>query len=124
LEAGFPLYGHELTEQTNPLCTPFSWVVKDKEFYGREALWDAECPRKLVGLRLVERGIARQGYKVLHGDAVVGEITSGTISPLTRDSIAFCWIDAELAEADTHVAVEIRGQPVEAIVTDPPFFSQ
>lgn len=124
LEAGFPLYGHELTETSNPLCTPFSWVVKDKEFYGRDALWGADCRRELVGLRLIDRGIARQGYKVLQDDDVVGEITSGTISPLTRDSIAFAWVDAELVDPETRVAVEIRGQPVEAIVTAPPFFSQ
>ena len=124
LEAGFPLYGHEFTERTNPLCTPFSWVVKDKEFHGRSAMWDVTCRRKLVGLRLLDRGIARQGYKVLRDGAQVGVVTSGTISPLTRDSIAFAWIETDHAEVDTEVAVEIRGQPAEAIVTKPPFFSQ
>ena len=124
LEAGFPLYGHEFTEHTNPLCSPFAWVVKDKEFHGREAMWGAECRRKLVGLRLIDRGIARQGYKVLHGGGQVGVVTSGTISPLTRDSIAFAWVESDHAATDTEVAVEIRGQPAQAVVTDPPFFSQ
>ena len=124
LEAGFPLYGHELTEDTNPLCTPFSWVVKDKEFYGRDALWGQECPRVLVGLRLVDRGIARQGYKVLDLDRQIGVVTSGTISPLTRDSIAFAWVDRDYREDGTEIAVEIRGQPAQATVTSPPFFQQ
>src|SRR5690554_2830008 len=53
LEAGFPLYGHELTEATNPLCTDFAWVVKDKEFHGRGAMWGAQCERRLVGMRMV-----------------------------------------------------------------------
>src|SRR5690606_8949778 len=63
LEAGFPLYGHELTETSNPLCTPFAWVVKDKPFHGRERMWDAPCGKRLVGLRMTERGIPRQGYR-------------------------------------------------------------
>ena len=124
LEAGFPLYGHEFTARTNPLCTPFSWVVKDKEFFGRDAMWGVDCHRRLVGIRLVERGIARQGYKVLRDGEQVGVVTSGTISPLTRDSIAFAWVQADAAETDADIAVEIRGQPVAAIVTEPPFFSQ
>jgi aminomethyltransferase len=124
LEAGFPLYGHEFTPRTNPLCTPFAWVVKDKEFFGRDAMWGVDCHRRLVGVRLVERGIARQGYKVLRGADQIGVVTSGTISPLTRDSIAFAWVQADAAVADTEIAVEIRGQPVAAVVTEPPFFSQ
>jgi len=122
LEAGFPLYGHELTETSNPLCTPFAWVVKDKPFFGREAMWAPDCTRMLVGLRLSERGVPRQGYRVLNlaGDAV-GEVTSGVLSPLTRDGIGFAWIDTALCEAGTELTVEIRGQAVAARVAKPPF---
>lgn len=81
LEAGFPLYGHELDENSNPLCTPFAWVVKDKPFYGREAMWNPDCDRLLVGIRLTDRGIPRAGYKVLHDGEEVGTITSGALSP-------------------------------------------
>ncbi len=128
LEAGFPLFGHELSGETDPRCTPFAWVVKDKPFAGQDG-WSDEprCRRKLVGLRLLGRGIARQGYRVLRaaGDGageVAGEVTSGTISPLTRDSVAFAWLDAELVEIGTEVAVEIRAQHVSATVVDLPFF--
>ncbi len=122
LEAGFPLYGHELTSASNPLCTPFAWVVKDKPFYGREAMWDPECRRLLVGLRLDSRGVPRQGYHVLdQGGRTVGEVTSGALSPLTREGIAFAWVDRHLAEAGTALAVEIRGQPAPARVVTPPF---
>jgi aminomethyltransferase len=124
LEAGFPLYGHELDDTTNPLCTAFAWVVKDKPFFGREAMWDRPCPRRLVGLKLVERGIARQGYRVFFGADVAGEITSGTLSPLTRESIAFAWVDAAAAAEGTAIEVEIRGQRVAASVVAPPFFGQ
>lgn len=124
LEAGFPLYGHELDETTNPLCTDFSWVVKDKPFFGREAMWGRECRRRLVGVRLLERGIPRQGYRVLGGDGAVGEVTSGTLSPLTREGIAFAWVDPAASEEGTALSVEIRGQRIPATVVKPPFFGQ
>ncbi len=122
LEAGFPLYGHEFTEKTNPLCSDFAWVIKDKSFYGRDALWAKECSQRLVGLQLSERGIARQGYKVFSGDKEIGEISSGTISPFTRESIGMAWIDAAYAKEGEKVQVEIRRDLVEAIITKPPFF--
>jgi aminomethyltransferase len=123
LEAGFPLYGHELTESSNPLCTPFAWVVKDKSFHGRERMWGSSCARRLVGLRMTERGIPRQGYKVTdHSGTTVGEVTSGTLSPLTRDCIAFAWVDPELSEEGSELAVEVRGRPIAAVVVKPPFY--
>lgn len=121
LEAGFPLYGQELTATSNPLCTPFAWVVKDKPFYGREAMWGQPCKRRLVGFKLSSRGIARPGYKVLLDGEQVGEVTSGAISPLTRDAIGFAWVDEELASVGTEIAIEIRGQGVAAVVVDLPF---
>lgn len=123
LEAGFPLYGHELTAETDPRCTPFAWVVKDKPFAGHEGWSAPSCDRRLVGLRVVGRGIARQGYRILDQDGgEAGEVTSGTVSPLTRDSIAFAWVRTELAEPGREIDVEIRGQRVSATVTEPPFF--
>lgn len=122
LEAGYPLFGHELTAASNPLCTPFSWVVKDKEFYGRDAMWGEECQRRLVGFRLLARGIPRQGYRVVKGGDEVGVVTSGALSPLTRDAIGFAWLDAPLAAEGTEVAVEIRGQAIAAQVVKPPFY--
>jgi len=124
LEAGFPLYGHELTESTNPLCTGFAWVVKDKEFHGRAAMWDAQCEQRLVGIRMVDRAIPRQGYRVMDRDRdIVGEVTSGTLSPLTRESVGFAWVDADLSEPGTRVWVEVRGRPMAALVVKPPFHS-
>ena len=124
LEAGFPLFGHELGTDTDPRCTPFAWVVKDKPFAGDDAFGEPSCDRRLVGLRLLGRGIARQGYRLVDSDGgAVGEVTSGTVSPLTRDSIAFAWLDAELAEVGNDVEVEIRAQRVVATVVDLPFFS-
>ncbi len=122
LEAGFPLYGREFTEETNPLCSGHRWVVKDKPFYGREAMWNPKCRRMLVGLKLRQRGIARHGYRVLDGEREIGKITSGTISPLTREGIALGWVDRKHADEGTLVGIEIRGRSLPAIVTKPPFY--
>ncbi|MCA9840160.1 MAG: glycine cleavage system aminomethyltransferase GcvT [Trueperaceae bacterium] len=122
LEAGFPLYGHEFSADTNPLCTDYAWVVKDKSFFGREAMWGKPCEKKLVAMVLTQRGIARQGYTVFSGDKAIGEISSGTISPFTRDSIAMAWIDADYAQIGEKVQVEIRRDLIEAEICKPPFF--
>jgi aminomethyltransferase len=124
LEAGFPLYGNELGEGTNPLCTPFAWVVKDKPFFGRDAIWGATCAQRLVGLKVTGRGIPRQGYEVQDDRGRrIGEVTSGTLSPLTREAIAMAWLEADLAEDGASVAVVVRGQAVPATVTTPPFYT-
>ncbi len=129
LEAGFPLFGHEFSESTNPRCSTMAWAVKDKDFYGREAIWSRSCTRQLVGLKLKQRGVARQGYRVLapgeHEDEAgekIGEITSGAISPLTREGIALAWVRKAYSEPGTEIAVEIRGQPLPAVVVKPPFY--
>lgn len=129
LEAGFPLFGHELTEDTNPRCTDFAWVVKDKPFYGREAIWERSCTRQLVGLRLLQRGVARQDYRVLAPGSSedelgekIGEVTSGTISPLTREGIAMAWVRKAYSEPGTEIAIEVRAQPLPAVVVKPPFY--
>lgn len=123
LEAGFPLYGHELGPDTDPRCTPFSWVVKDKPFAGQASWPQLRCKQRLVPLRLSGRGIAREGYQVHNTkDAVVGVVTSGTLSPLTREAIAFAWVEAAYAEPGNALRVLIRGNPVDAIVVDLPFF--
>ena len=122
LEAGFPLYGHEFTEETNPRCSSYAWVVKDKPFYGRDAMWNGTCGRKLVGLEL-ERGVAREGYGLFSDGNLVGKVTSGTVSPLTKKSIAMGWVDAQHAETGTALTVEIRGKHIPATVADPPFYT-
>jgi aminomethyltransferase len=125
LEAGFPLYGHEYGPDTNPLCTPFAWVIKDKPAHGLAALRAAPCAQRLVGLVIEGRGIPREGYRVLTPDgAPVGVVTSGTSSPSTRQGIAFAWVDAAVAELGTPLAVEVRGQAVAATVSPTPFLTR
>lgn len=122
LEAGFPLFGLEFDGSTNPLCSDYAWVVKDKAFYGREAMWNPACNTRLVGLKLTERGIPRHGYEVYAGGERIGRVSSGTISPLTRQSIAMAWLKSAYSVPGCRVAVEIRGQLVPATVVKPPFY--
>ena len=121
LEAGFPLFGNELDANSNPLCTPMAWVVKDKDFFGRPEMMNADCARRLVGLELLQRGIPRGGYAIVKDGRQVGTVTSGTISPWSRKAIALGWLDSGFSEPGTELAVEIRGQPVEAVVAELPF---
>src|SRR4051812_38299155 len=101
LEAGMPLYGHELTEQTDPISAGLAWAVDlTKDFIGVEPLRkiaESGPKRKLVGLELEGKRIARQGTPVLQNGTVVGEVTSGTLSPTLQKSIALAYVDANLA---------------------------
>ncbi|MDX2003648.1 MAG: glycine cleavage system aminomethyltransferase GcvT [Meiothermus sp.] len=121
LEAGFPLYGHEFTDQTSPLCTPFAWVVKaHKTFLGKDAMLGRPCGQKLVGLSL-ESGIPREGYTVHKAGTQVGTITSGTHSPVLRRGIGMAYVAAELAELGTTLEVDIRSKLYPATVVEMPF---
>ncbi len=129
LEMGYALYGNDLDEEHTALESGLGWIVKlDKgDFVGREALAaqkEAGVERKLVGLRLTERGFPRPGYAILDaaGEAV-GEVTSGTVSPSLGEGIAMGYVPAELAAPGTEVALEIRGKPVAAVVQRPPFYT-
>jgi glycine cleavage system H protein len=122
LEAGMPLYGNELDLATNPFEASLGRVVKLGKagpFTGRAALEKVArdgVERKLVGLILRERGIARHGYPVLVGGARAGVVTSGTQSPTLGQPIAMAYVPTASADPGTMVAVEIRGAPVAAEV--------
>ena len=128
LEAGMPLYGNELDRGTNPFEAGLGRIVKlDKslDFVGRAALEKVarEGPAKrLVGLIVRERGIARNGYPVSNGDRQTGHVTSGTQSPTLGVPIAMAYVAPEDAEPGTILAVEIRGQKVAAEVVPLPFY--
>jgi aminomethyltransferase len=128
LEAGMPLYGNELDSETNPYEAGLGRVVKlDREvdFVGRPALERvaAEGPRRrLVGLAVRGRGIARHGYPVLSGDAVTGAVTSGTQSPTLGFPIAMAYVAPRDAEPGTMLDVAIREQKVAAEVVPLPFY--
>jgi aminomethyltransferase len=128
LEAGMPLYGNELDRSTNPLEAGLERVVrfdKSGDFVGRAALEKVarDGPaRRLVGLVIRGRGIARHGYPVHAGDRPTGVVTSGTQSPTLGTPIAMAYVAPGDAEPGTMLEVEVRDQRVPAEVVPLPFY--
>ncbi len=128
LEAGMPLYGHELTEQIDPLSAGLQWAVDlKKDFIGAEALRGLAArgfARKLVGLELEGRRIARQGTPIVKDGVVVGEVTSGTFSPTLQKSIAMAFVDADHAADNVQLTADLKGAPNPAKVVKLPFYKR
>jgi aminomethyltransferase len=126
LESAMALYGHEISEDITLLesgLERFSKLGKS-DFLGSQALLAAgQAKRKLVGLEMIERGIARDGYKVLSLEGeTVGYVTSGSPSPYLKKNIALAYVPIALAAPGTEVSVEVRGNPVKAKVVPTPFY--
>lgn len=123
LEAGYPLYGHEISEAIDPLAAGLGWAVKldkDTDFIGKSALVAirAKGPaRKVVFFRLENRRIAREGTEVLCGDTVVGKVLSGSLSPILGQAIGSALIDAGHAD---NLTVDLRGHKIALVVAKPP----
>ncbi|MBN9606412.1 MAG: glycine cleavage system aminomethyltransferase GcvT [Actinomycetales bacterium] len=127
LEAGMPLYGHELGPDTLPEQAGLGRVpalATKGEFVGRAAVerGPAEGARVLVGLAAEGRRAARAGYPVLRDGAVVGEVTSGALSPTLGHPIAMAFVDPAVAEAGTALELDVRGTEVPAVVVPLPFY--
>ncbi len=126
LEAGLPLYGHELTEQTDPLSAGLQWAVDlSKEFMGCQALRKIQADgvkEKLVGLELQGPRIARQDTPVLHQQNPIGRVTSGTFAPTLQKSIALAYVAAEHAQPGTQLSVQFKDHPAQAQVVALPFY--
>ena len=128
LEAGFPLYGNELDDTTSPLQAGLGWITKFTEgnnFIARPIL-EAEkakgVSRKLIGFEMVEKGIARHGYEIVNGDGeIIGNVTSGSISPATKKAIGLGYVKPEYAALSTNIFIRIRNKDIEAVVVKPPF---
>ena len=126
-EMKYPLYGHEIDATSNPYAAGLGWVVKPekKDFIGRAAILAGKekgLPRKLIGFRMRERGIPRQGYKLVSFDGrEIGVVTSGTPSPTLNENIAVAYVDKEWASEGKLFNVDIRGRMVQAEVVPTPF---
>ncbi|MFZ1086326.1 MAG: glycine cleavage system aminomethyltransferase GcvT [Terracidiphilus sp.] len=121
LEAGMPLYGHEISDSINPFEAGHErWLKLDKgEFIGREALLAVQASggprRRIVGLVMVERGIARDGYAVLSLDGEpIGTVTSGSPAPFLKTNIAMALVSSSVAASGADVLVQVRANQVRA----------
>jgi aminomethyltransferase len=127
LEAGMPLYGHELSEAIDPLTAGLSWAVKLKgeDFVGKAALAAIKSGglhRERVGIELAGRRIAREGAALFLDGRQIGQITSGTFSPTLQKPIAMAYIDKGAAAVGQPIEVDIRGKREPATLVSLPFY--
>lgn len=128
LEAAMPLYGQDINENTTPLEAGLGWVVHldtKGDFIGRSVLEQQKASgvqRRLVGLQMQGRHIARHGYPVLYNQEAVGEVTSGTQAPTVGQPIALAYVPTHLSKLGQQLEVEIRGKTYPAVVVKKPFY--
>ncbi len=128
LEAGMPLYGHELTEETDPLSAGLQWAVDlSKDFIGGDALRaiDSAGPtRKLVGFAIEGGRAARQGMEIRTGGKPVGIVTSGAMSPTLKKPIAMGYVDVAYIADGTALEIDCRGNCLAATTVPLPFYKR
>lgn len=128
LESGFCLYGNDITDDTSSIQAGLAWITKfvdGNDFIDREK-WQAEkdngVPQRLKGFVLEERGIPRQHYKVVdsHGNEI-GEVTSGTMSPIINKGIGMAYLNKGFWKEDSEIFIQVRNKQLKALVKKPPF---
>ena len=127
LEAGMPLYGHELSDTISPLTSGLGYFVKMQkpDFIGKAALEAAGTPKQCrVGLKAIGRGIPREHQDVYEGKKLIGHTTSGTHCPFVGYPASMAIIDVEYKAPGTVVSVDVRGRRVEAEVVKLPFYKK
>ena len=128
MEMGFCLYGNDIDENTNPIEAGLGWITKfNKDFIDKDRLQKIKSDgpsRKLVGLKINDRGIPRKGYEVVTQEGyVIGQITSGTMSPTLGMGIGMAYIERDYSKKGTPVFVKIRNKKIAADVVGFPFFN-
>jgi len=130
LEGKLPLYGHEISDTINVWEAGLDRFCKMEkpEFVGRQALEKAragEIKRTLIGLEMIDRGIARDGYRILNSEGEqIGYVTSGSYAPFLKKNIALAYVPPEFSGLGTELQVEIRNQGVKAKVVPTPFYKK
>ncbi len=129
-EMKYSLYGHEITAETNALEAGLGWVVKfgKGDFIGRGALEKSKVSglkKKLVGFKMIDKGIPRQDYPLISFDnAAIGRVTSGTMSPTLKEPIGIGYVPVELSQEGQEFFVQIRGRNAKVKVVKTPFVNQ
>ncbi|EOI05111.1 glycine cleavage system T protein [Enterococcus moraviensis ATCC BAA-383] len=124
LEAGMPLYGHEMNEEITPLETDLSFAVKmqKKDFIGKKAIIERGEPKiTRIGLQLTDRGIVREGADVYFNEKKIGQTTSGTMCPYINKACAMALVEKESVVIGSLIEVEVRGKKIAAEVVEIPF---
>ncbi len=129
LEAGMPLYGHDMNDETTPLEAGLSWAVdlNKENFVGRAPLekQKQEGPkRRLVGFEMIDRGIPRQDYEIRKANRSIGKVTSGTFSPTFKKNIGMGYVSTEESQPGNEVEIVIRDKGLKAQVVKLPFYKR
>ncbi len=129
LEMGYCLYGNDIDETTSPIEAGLGWITRFTEgndFINRPALekQKADGPkRRLTGFTMLERGIPRQHYPILDSEGKsIGEVTSGTMSPMLQRGIGMGYVDTAYSRVDTEIRIGIRNKQLRAVTERPPFY--
>jgi aminomethyltransferase len=131
LEMGYCLYGNDIDDTTSPIEAGLGWITKfeeDKDFIDRDFLFRQKqegVSRKLTGFRMLERGIPRQHYPIVDKAGThIGEVTSGTMSPMLNAGIGMGYIKTSMTEPGEEILIEIRNKKLRAIVVSLPFYKK
>jgi len=129
LEMGFCLYGNDINDETSPLEAGLGWITKftdAKSFIDKDLLLKQKqegVTRKLVGFEMIDRGIPRQHYEICDANgSVIGEVTSGTMSPMLKVGIGMGYVKPEFSKVGTEVFLSVRGKLLKAKVVKLPFY--
>ncbi len=122
IEAGFPLYGHEISEDITPLEANLDrFVDLSKDFLGKEAMLKKPLKWKLFGLTMIDKGIPREGYYIYKEGKEIGKVSSGTFSPTLNKGIALCFVELSERKEGNPVEVKIREKFLKAELKSYPF---
>ncbi len=129
LEMGFCLYGNDITDTTSPIEAGLGWITKfvdgndfiDREFMAKQK--EEGVTRRLRGFEMIDRGIPRQHYEICDADGnVIGEVTSGTMSPSLKKAIGMGYVKTENAKFDSEIFIKIRDKLLKAQIIRTPFY--
>jgi len=131
LEMGFCLYGNDINDQTSPIEAGLGWITKFadyKDFIDKSLLLrqkEEGVARRLKGFVMIDRGIPRQHYEVVDANGmVIGEVTSGTMSPMMKQGIGMAYLSKGYWKADTEIFIRIRNKDLKAKVVDLPIYNK
>jgi len=127
LEKGLCLYGNDISDETSPLEAGLGWITKlDTEFVGAEIIRkqkEAGIARKLVGFEMIDRGIPRQGYEIYdEAENKIGEVTSGSQSPMMNKGIGLGYVKKEVAKSGTTIYIKVRNKMIKAELVKLPIY--
>lgn len=130
LEKGYSLYGNDIDDTTSPIEAGLGWITKftdEKNFIDKAFLLAQKnngVARKMCGIQMIERGIPRHGYEICNVEGVkIGEVTSGTMSPVLKEGIGMAYLKVEFSAPETCIYVKIREKLIKAKVVKMPFIA-